>query len=158
MPTNANVKLRVTNKLDNNELWVRTYCTVINLEPFVLNSLDITYIVTRKCSIHDIQVNHHSIKPVYRWFITCPAHTSSQVKNLRKPNRLVKLSKFTRLQKSRNVSNITETPSRINHHLRVIKGYLKPLQCYSKNIRSLQYGHLLFGSFIRSTSVKNLKW
>lgn len=46
------------------ELYTRTYRAVINLEPLVLDISNITYVVTREGSIHDIQVNNHSIEPV----------------------------------------------------------------------------------------------
>lgn len=49
-------------KLPENE----TYHTVIDLEPLVLDILNIADIMTRKGSIHDIQVNNYPIQPVYR--------------------------------------------------------------------------------------------
>ena len=73
------------------------YRAIINLEPLVLNVLNVAYIVTRKCSIHDIQMNYHSIKPIDRGFVTCPTHTWGQVQNLWEPNTLIELAKFTRL-------------------------------------------------------------
>lgn len=74
---------------------VKTYRAIINLEPFVLEIFDIANIVTRKGSIHDVQVNNHPVKPVNRRFVPCPTHIWCQVKDLRKTNRFVELSKFT---------------------------------------------------------------
>lgn len=59
--------------------------------------LNVAHIVTRKCGIHDIQVNNHPIESIYWRFITCTTHIRCQVQDLRKPNRLIDLPKFSRL-------------------------------------------------------------
>lgn len=92
-------------KANCSELWRygtngnwETYHTVINLEPLVLNILNIAHIVTRESSIHNIQVNNYPIQSVYGWFITSPTHKRCQVKYFRKLNRLVEFAKFSGLQ------------------------------------------------------------
>ena len=101
------------NYADDNCMY-RTYHAVINLEPLVLNIFNIAHIVTRKCSIHNIQVDHQPIEPVYGWFITCPTHIWCQVQDLRESNCFVKLSEFTRLQYSTHLSckNLQRTKSK----------------------------------------------
>jgi hypothetical protein len=75
-----------------------TYHTVVNLEPLVLDVLHVAHIMTGKSSIHNIQMNNHSIQSVNGCLITGPAHERRQVKYFRKLNRLVKLSEFSRLR------------------------------------------------------------
>lgn len=85
------------------ELYTRTYRAVINLEPLVLDISNITYVVTREGSIHDIQVNNHSIEPVNWGLITCSTHVRSQVQNFWESNRFIDLPEFTWLRYTRKV-------------------------------------------------------
>lgn len=114
--------------------------------------------MTRKCSIHDIQVDYYSIQSVYRRFVTSSTNIRSQVEDLWEPNQLVELSRFSWLLSKKGVSFLHKSRPKEKHQLKLLSAllinfhqYLKPFQCNSKHIWSLQYCQSLSGPLIRFT-------
>jgi hypothetical protein len=75
----------------------QVYLTVICFVPPPLCVLNITYIMPRKGSIHNIIMDHHCIEAVNRGIVIFHAHIASQVQGLWKSDSFADLPKISRL-------------------------------------------------------------